>query len=263
MNLKLIELLTAFFKKGLLYQENIKTCEELEYGISIFMQNIFKTFLLLLLAITLNISKYVFVFFIIYCLVSLFSFGLHVKSKIGCTAWGIINFIGGSYSAIYLNFNADIKNILIMICFALLACYAPAGTKMNPINPRYQFIFKMITLMIVGSLFVASNYLDISGFTVYSNIIVLAIIAQTINVLPITYHIFHQQWNPQYKSYWQENKRKIVIPDLKTAKQNINWSTIRIWGLLLLALVITNSELFSVRPAWHNESKKPNSLYFH
>lgn len=78
------------------------------------------------------------------------------------------------------------------------------------------------------------------------------------NVLPITYYIFGQARNPEGKESISNEKRKFSFPKIENKK--INWQMLQIYGCFLISFVILYADFYSVRPAWHNETKKPDSL---
>ena len=51
-----------------------------------------------------------------------------------------------------------------------------------------------MTILILMILIAVSTVLQIFHKTVYANIILIAIISQTINILPFTYKIFGKEW---------------------------------------------------------------------
>lgn len=187
----LIRKLTCFFKQGL-EENNKEKIEELEYGISVAVQNLLKTLLLIVLIVYLKIFWYVAVFMAAYSLLRIFSFGIHVRSSIICTIWGLLNYIGGAFLAMNIRISIFISTIIFVLCFILLWLYAPAGTEARPIGTKQYGRLKLRTLTMLTLLFTVSLILKILGEVIYYNIIVLSMAAQTINVLPITYKIFNE-----------------------------------------------------------------------
>lgn len=169
------------------------THEEFEYGLSLLTINIFKTIILLLLATYLGILKYTVVYML--CIIALrhFSFGIHLNNGFACLVWGLVDYIGGIYLAKYLNMGIVIRVIFFIISFYLMYLYAPAGTGRRPIGKKQYKPLKENTLVVLSILFILSIILAHKQQTIYANVLSIAMVSQTINVLPITYTIFKME----------------------------------------------------------------------
>lgn len=168
-----------------------ESIEKVEYGIAILTLNLAKTVLLLLLTLCLGITQYTLVYILAIVSIRFFSFGIHLKNSWGCLLWGLADYIGGVYIALYISLNLPIRFIIFAVCFLLLGLYAPAGTRARPIGALQYKPLKENTLVVLCLLFGISWFLLKLGYTAYSNIIMVSMISQTISVLPITFYIFN------------------------------------------------------------------------
>lgn len=180
----------AVFCQNELDEQKGETLENVERGIIVLTQNLLKTMILVGLVYYLHIWKYTLVFMVSFVLLRHFSFGIHLRNGWACLTWGLINYIGSSYIAINISFHMYWKIFIFALCFYFMWKYAPSGTDYRPIGKLQKKPLKENTLVCLSLLFIFSLFLSYSGQDTYGSIIIIAMIAQTINVLPITYFIF-------------------------------------------------------------------------
>ena len=96
-----------------------------------------------------------------------------------------------------------IKIILFVPLIILISIYAPADTEKRPLkNKKKRIMYKILTII------VATIYITLSIIikdNTLSNCFLVAIIIETIIILPLTYKIFKVPYNNYKKyevSYW-------------------------------------------------------------
>ena len=163
--------------------------EVMKYGIYIFYINTLKTLLLLIVALFFGILPQICVFALAYAALRLFSFGVHLKTPLGCTVLGLVYYLGGTFIAmrVIIPFLAQI--LLWCGCFLCFALFAPAQTKKRPIPQRQRKPYKIKALTVLSVLMATAIYAAASGYFVTGNLILSAAVCQTVNILPLTYKI--------------------------------------------------------------------------
>lgn len=167
--------------------------EILKYGTHSILLTIFKTLLLILLAFILHIVPYVLTISAVYGTLRLFSYGVHLKNTLACTAVSLIYYIGGVYISIYSKTPFIISILIIPICSVFFTLYAPSSYENTPIAKSKRKKLKLMSLFVLAVCFILSVWFFKIGNTLYSNLINSAVICQTINILPITYKIFREE----------------------------------------------------------------------
>lgn len=177
------------------------TEEELEiinYGLESLYLTFTKIIIIILLSIILGILKETILMLLFYNIIRFFAFGLHAKNSIACLITSLTLFIGGTYLAIYLNINLELKIILATISLILIAIYAPADTEKRPlINSKKRKRFKILS--IITSLIITCLIIYLDGNYI-SNFMLIGFIESTIMILPITYKIYGLPYN-NYRNY--------------------------------------------------------------
>ena len=189
----IIDKISNFFIEGL-ENKTPQQCIAVKNGVEILLLNLPKTVLLFLIAYWMNMLFPVIVCMCAYGALRMYSFGIHLSHDMSCAAWGFLIYIGGTYFALHINIYHVVRIATYIICFLLLLKYAPAGMKPRPIGAKQYIPLKAMTILILMILIAVSTVLQIFHKTVYANIILIAIISQTINILPFTYKIFGKEW---------------------------------------------------------------------
>lgn len=173
------------------YMENADetTYEKLKYGVALIYMNVYKTALLIAAAVMLGIWREVLIFAFSYCLMRTFAHGVHLNSGLWCTAWGLVNYIGSAYLVQVLTFDAPWTYCVFAVMLAVYAIYAPSATKKRPLGRKERKKLKAGALLALGVLFALTVFFK-TGDT--SDLLIMGIIAESINILPVTYRIFRQ-----------------------------------------------------------------------
>ena len=164
--------------------------EKLQYGIYVFYLNTLKTLLLIVISLILGILPYIAVFAFAYGSLRIYSFGVHLKSTWLCTLLGLAYYLGSTYLALNVCIPIAVKAFIILLCAVCFFIYAPAQTRKRPIPEHQRKALKpksvAMFLVVTVCMFVLHN------FPVYSSLVFMAAVCQTINLLPVTYKIFRE-----------------------------------------------------------------------
>lgn len=189
----LIDKISNFFIEGL-EEKTPQKCLAVKNGVEIVLLNLPKTILLFLLAYCMNMVFPVMVCMGAYGALRTYSFGIHLSHDISCAAWGFLIYIGGTYLGLHINISNTVRIMIYILCFLLFLKYAPAGMKPRPIGAKQYIPLKAMSIFVLIILIAVSAALQMVNKVVYANIIFIAIISQTINILPLTYKIFRKEW---------------------------------------------------------------------
>lgn len=182
----------AFAKAAYLLDEDNPSRDMARYGIYIFYINALKTLVLLLIALVSGMLQQVILFALPYAALRLFSFGVHLKTPLACTVLGLVYYLGGTALAMYIDIPLSLHIAICCICFICFLFYAPAETKKRPIPQRQRKPFKIKALTVLSVLMALAAYLSASGYPVCRNLILIATVCQTVNILPLTYKIIKE-----------------------------------------------------------------------
>ena len=172
--------------------------EEIKYGLEGIYLAISKVVVILLLSALLGLFKEAILFMLVFNVLRGTAFGLHASKSIWC--W-----ISSSISFLLIPFvckNFDLPNLFYIIssiaCLISFILYAPADTVKRPlINAKKRKIFKVASvisaIIYITLIFTLNNML-------FKNLLIFALILQSILILPITYKIFKLPYN-NYLNY--------------------------------------------------------------
>lgn len=194
--LSLMEILAEkiiFFINKRLNKEGLEL-QKMKLGVEILLINVSKMIIICTLATIFNLLKETILISMLFAFIRSTSFGLHAKNSIVCTIVTSIMFIGGSYLSNHLRLNNYNVIVISTILSILLYKYAPADTENHPLlgedfreKLRKKTILKAMILMVIA-IIVPSNI---------KTLITLALLEQTLSILPITYKLLKRG----YKNY--------------------------------------------------------------
>lgn len=167
--------------------------EKLKYGLTILLINISKISTLLIAAFILGIFKYTLLYFFCFVCIRAFAFGAHAEKSISCTLSNLIIFLGGTYLSSILKLDNYGVLLIFMLNFILLYRYAPADTKARPIigrKLRKKLKIKALiaaTLLMIVALIVQNN--------ITKTIITLAVLSESLCIIPLTYKILKKEYD--------------------------------------------------------------------
>lgn len=165
--------------------------DEISFGLQLLIGEVPKFFITFILAWLLNIIDLTIISFIIILPYRMFSGGFHLRTHLGCIVATNTMYIGSAYLASILNFDNNIKYILIAITFlfsfAMIAKYAPADTENVPILRKSERKQKQILSYITVT--IALIVAGIINNPIISNIIIIGYFIQTCTITRIAYKI--------------------------------------------------------------------------
>ena len=169
--------------------------EEIKYGIESIYLTLSKVIVILIISYLLGLIKEAILFLLIFNILRSFAFGLHASKSIWCWISSSISFIGIPYICKTFVFSNLIYFILPIICLVCFILYAPADTIKRPlINSKKRKIYKLLS--IISCVIYLVLIILIPNFLV-KNLLLFALILESILILPITYKIFKLP----YKNY--------------------------------------------------------------
>lgn len=184
-------------KKSDLSYSNEKL-EEIEYGLEAIYMMITKTVIIFTIAALLGVWRYLFIFFVIYTVIRMPSFGLHATKSIYCLLSSLLVFLLGMYTAIFIHIPLYIKTIVGIYCIIRMFQNAPADTEKRPIiNPKRRAIYKFIST-IIAIIFAFTSVLIKNNFI--SNSFIITLLIQVGMISPFVYKLFKLPYN-NYKRY--------------------------------------------------------------
>lgn|SRR5574344_1113330 len=161
-----------------------------EYGLKVILLTITKLSLIIIVVSLLGILKEFILFYILFNIVRLFSFGLHASKSIYCTISSLIVFTIVPYlnSIIFLSFN--FKCIIGILLILLMYKNSPADTIKKPIIRRrniYKFMSTIIAILFV--------FLSLINNGLITNTLITSLIVQNILISSYTYKLFKMPYN--------------------------------------------------------------------
>ncbi len=165
--------------------------DEINFGLQLLIGEVPKFFIILILALLLHMFKLTLISFLIILPYRTFSGGFHLHTHLGCIIVTSLLYIGTPFLASILNFNNNIKYILIAITFifsfVMIAKYAPADTENVPVLQKKERRKRKIwSFVIVGVELVVAIFIP---YKVVSNMIIIGILVQTLTLTKLAYKI--------------------------------------------------------------------------
>lgn len=161
--------------------------EQINYGIAIFIANLYKFVIIFVAAYLLRVFNYMLVALGSFAFLRLFAAGLHGKKEWTCLLSTISFIFGTVYLAKYINFNLYILTLIYLIGFLAMLKYAPSDTEERPIYSKsYRKTMRALSCAAVIILYVLA--LSCYGTTT-SSIITISTVMETILILPVSYKV--------------------------------------------------------------------------
>ena len=178
-------------------QEQIK----IRYGLEVMYYFFSKTFFIFLISYFFDFLYEVLMFNLFYIPLRSFAHGFHAKSNLQCC---IITTIMYLFMFVFIKY-CDLNYVSIILLFIIsiisFVLWAPADTENLPlIRKRNRVKLKILSLVTLLIEFIILLF----HFKIF---IVLAIIFETLNINPITYKIFHTNFN-NYAYFQSEIDRR-------------------------------------------------------
>lgn len=172
--------------------------QKVKLGIEIFLINISKFVLILLVSIKFHLVIETTIITIVLGAIRSKAFGLHAKNSIACTITSLLLYVIGGYVSNLLQPNRYIIFCIFIVINIALYMYAPADTEYHPLigqalrrELKVKAVITGVVLMILA--LVSPGY-------VLTNLITLASIFEVLSILPITYKVMNRRYN-NYEQY--------------------------------------------------------------
>lgn len=172
--------------------------KKLKYGLEGIYNLLVKLVVILLIAILTNTIAKTALLILFYAGIRTFSFGWHAKSSLGCWISSLLVYIIIPVFLINIPIKDLIGYIILGISLISMILWAPADTPKRPlIRKRQRLKAKIISIIIV--ILYSIMYLAIN-ISIIKNVIIYALLIQTILINPLTYKITNTRFN-NYKYY--------------------------------------------------------------
>lgn len=184
--------------------------EVIKYGLELIIGEVPKFFITLGIAWILGVFKYTLITILIVLPYRLSAGGLHLKTHLGCILGTNLFYVGSAFISKYIVFPSLLTRwifILGVLIFSsiMIALYAPADTENIPIlqkkvrkNKKIKSYISIL-FMVILSIIVKDN--------VISNICIIGMLIQSINISKLAYSIFKLKFG--YLEYIKDEKNAI------------------------------------------------------
>ena len=172
--------------------------EKITYGLEVLYLGISKILVIYLVSFLFGCIKETLIFSIFIAPLRSFSYGIHAKKSWHCYISSLIAFILFPYLFVKFSIPLILKILICIFTIISMILFAPADTHKRPIvNKKMREKLKIkalaVSLIYIGIVFIYKNEF-------VTNIILLAMIVQSIVINPITYKLFNLPYN-NYKEY--------------------------------------------------------------
>lgn len=175
--------------------------DEIRYGLEGIYLTITKTIFIFTICYLLNIFKEMILLLLFFNILRTTGFGLHAKKSWMCWLSSTIMFVILPLLAKNIIIQYNLKLFLGIFSIILIFLYAPADTEKRPlINKKKRIIWKVVTTINCTILVIFSLITK----EIISNLIIFGIYSEIILISPLTYKIFHLNYN-NYKEYILKN----------------------------------------------------------
>ena len=162
---------------------------EIQYGLYGIYTIITKSFVILLLAVILNMLSYFFIFLVFYILLRSVGYGTHAKSNIRCWIFSILLMLGIPYVFNILKLGIIVKIIIWLICFINFIIFCPADTEKKPIISKSRKLKFKLCIIILSLIYLVL----ILNFSSIANYILASMILEMFLTNPIGYILMGQK----------------------------------------------------------------------
>lgn len=180
-----------FLKKYNSYTDN--ELVKLKYGLEGLYLTITKVFIIIIVAILLNVFVEVLITLLLFNIIRFFCFGFHAEKSYQCLILSLFNFIFIPlfFLKVSTSFFADL--IICIICFLFILLFAPADTPKRPLKNKKKRLIRKFLSSAVALIYM----LIIVIFNKYyiSQLLISCLIITVIVISPLTYKIFGQTYN--------------------------------------------------------------------
>ncbi len=175
--------------------DNEESKEKLLYGLEGLYLSITKLVIIFSLALLLNFFKQFCFVLVLFNILRFPGFGFHAGSSKVCLIFSTILIFGLPFAIWHIQLSSVLKFVLCLFSICAFMVYAPADTKKRPLTNQKKRSIRKICASCLAFAY-SCLVLTIPNVQI-SNLILSALLIETILILPITYKLF----NEPYRNY--------------------------------------------------------------
>ena len=166
--------------------------EKLAYGLEGLYMNITKLFVIFLIAFLLGFIKEFIIALILFNIIRFPGFGFHASKSIVCLITSTLLILGLPYLFTSIEVSLNIKIILCIVSVITFIIWAPADTWKRPLTNKKKRVLRKVAAcslaVLYSVLIIVFNGMEIS------NLLMAALLIETILISPIMYLIFKEPY---------------------------------------------------------------------
>ena len=167
--------------------------EKLAYGLEGIYLTITKMVIILLIALLLGFLKEFIIALILFNIIRFPGFGFHASKSIVCLISSTVLILGLPYLFSNIVIPLNIKIILCIVSIITFIIFAPADTHKRPLtNKKKRTIRKICTCLL--ALIYSAMVIIFNNYEI-SNLLLAALVIETVLVSPIMYLLFGESYN--------------------------------------------------------------------
>lgn len=167
--------------------------ERIKYGLEGLYLTITKLIVIFLIAIVFDFFKELIIMLIFFNIIRFPAFGFHADKSITCLIVSTTILLGLTYLMINITISPVNKILISILCLIAYILFAPADTVKRPLTNPKKRKYRKIGSIICALLYIAMIILIEN--TILSNIILTALIVESIMINPTMYKIFGMPFN--------------------------------------------------------------------
>ena len=185
---KSVEFITKYNKKH--SEDDI---EKIKYGLEGIYLTITKLVIIFLIAIIFNFFKELLIMLVFFNIIRFPAFGFHADKSITCLIISTTILLGLTYLMINISVSLFNKVVISLLCLLTYILFAPADTVKRPLTNVKKRRYRKLA-SIIGALLYIAMIILIKNTTI-SNLILTALIVESIMINPIMYKLFNMPFN--------------------------------------------------------------------
>ena len=166
--------------------------EKLAYGLEGLYMNITKLIIIFIMALLLGFIKEFIVALILFNIIRFPGFGFHASKSIVCLITSILLILGLPYLFVNVEVTLSIKIILCIVSIITFMICAPADTFKRPLNNKKKRILRKVAACSLAIVY--SVLIIIFNGNEISNLLLAALLIETVLISPILYFIFNEPY---------------------------------------------------------------------
>ena len=166
--------------------------EKLSYGLEGLYMNVTKLALIFLIAFLLGFLKEFIIALILFNLLRFPGFGFHASKSIVCLITSTILILGIPYLFTNIEVNITVKIILCIVSIITFIICAPADTWKRPLTNKKKRLLRKVSACSLAIIY--SVMVIIFDGNMISNLLLSALLTETILIAPIMYLIFKEPY---------------------------------------------------------------------